>query len=93
MAKLGCSPRKWKIVATEEALAAGLNPIQVLAGCKQRKFVEARWRAWRRLSAKGYSYASIGAASSYNHTTVMHGCDHARQTARRERWKAFRARG
>jgi hypothetical protein len=72
--KLYCSPDRWVRVATEEALASGINPKLLLAGFRNWKYSNARWRAWRALVVGGYSYKSIGKASGYDHTSVRNGC-------------------
>jgi hypothetical protein len=71
--KLYCSPDRWVRVATEEAIAHRMSPALLLAGYRNRKYSNARWRAWRALVDAGYSYKSIGRASGYDHTSVRHG--------------------
>ena len=72
--KLYCSPDRWVRQATAEALAHNMSPALLLAGYRNRKYSNARWRAWRALVAAGYSYKSIGAASGFDHTSVRHAC-------------------
>jgi hypothetical protein len=76
----GCQGRQpcaktWTRVATEEAIASGVDPCAVLAGIKRRPLVDVRRRAWRRLkdAPQGYSLAGIGRVSGFNHATIIEG--------------------
>lgn len=73
--KKGCSPNRWERTATAIAIQAGVDHIKVLAGDRRSAFVAVRWRAWRSLADAGFSYFSIGQASRFDHTTVIHACD------------------
>lgn len=71
MRKIHCPPSLWERKATKAAQDAGLDPVKVLAGQRDRAHTTVRWSVWRELCAKGYSYKSIGLASGYDHTTIM----------------------
>lgn len=71
--KLGCTPKRWEAIAREEAAKGGLDPVKLLAGRQSRPYVLARWRAWKRLVDADFSYASIGRASGFDHTSVRYG--------------------
>lgn len=84
--KLQCSKRKWERVASEEAIAAGLEPSKVLAGDRTRPYLQARWKAFQRLLDAGCSSAQIGKASGFNHTTVLHACSASMRQRRIDRY-------
>lgn len=85
----GCSPSKWRRIATEEAHASDLDPVAVMAGVRLRPHVQARWRAWGRLISDGHSYKSVAKASGFDHTTVMHGVK-PEQRVRQKLWHGER---
>ncbi len=69
------SQSHWQRVATQEAEAAGLDPVKLLAGVKTRGYPQARWRAWARLKAEDHRYSliGIGRVSGFDHSSVHHG--------------------
>lgn len=70
----GKVPRSlWIAIASEEAVSAGLNPIELMAGSKSHPYIVPRWRAWKRLHSQDYSLAQIGVVSGHDHTSVRHG--------------------
>lgn len=71
--RLYCSPARYSRTATTAALQAGLDPVKVLAGCRERPVVAVRWTVWRDLFAQGCSYKSIASAAGFDHSSVMHG--------------------
>lgn len=72
--KKGCTPAIWSKAATAEADLAGLCPVRLMAGYHRRDYVSARWRVWKALVARGFSYNSIGKAAGFDHTTIRYGC-------------------
>ena len=69
------SKRTWVRIVTEEAKAAGVDPVAVMAGSVRPGFAPVRWRAWRRLvdAPQGYSLAGIGKVSGFHWSAVMYG--------------------
>jgi hypothetical protein len=69
------SARRWQVVATQEAVAAGLDPVKLMAGVITRGYPQARWRAWARLRAENprYSLIGIGRVSGYHWASVIYG--------------------
>lgn len=72
-AKYYCSENMWVKTATKGALAAGVKPAALLSGARDRVHTAIRWRLWGDLIDRNYSFASIGRASGFNHTSVMYG--------------------
>jgi hypothetical protein len=69
------SAKVWIRVASEEAVAAGLDPVRLMAGDKARPYVKARWRAWARLREENprYSLIGIGRRTGHDHSSVRYG--------------------
>lgn len=66
----------WQKIADQHE---GVTLEDVLGRRRRGKIVDARWALWRALDEVGkYSYASIGRATGYNHTSVLYGVGHLR---------------
>lgn len=70
--KLCCTPIIWVRTVNAVALEFGVDPVPVLAGEKAGKPAGVRWEAWRRLTARNFSYSSIGRCSGFDHSTVRY---------------------
>jgi hypothetical protein len=69
------SKRLWINTVTQEALAAGKSPVEVMAGTIRRGVTQVRWRAWCRLMSanEGYSMKGIANVSGFDHTSIRFG--------------------
>lgn len=76
-----CTSEYWERYATNAAVEANLNPVKFLAGDRHRKYGALRWRLWRDLDKHGFSYASVGKASGFNHASIRYAC-----IAKRDPW-------
>lgn len=68
--KLRCDGKIWEDRATREAVSAGLSPVAVLAGVRDREHTTARWLAWRGLRDDGYSCHSVAKSSGFDPSAV-----------------------
>ena len=69
------SAKHWCRVATEEAEAAGLDPVKLLAGEKSKGYPLARWKAFARLKNEDpdYSLSGMARVSSFDHASIRYG--------------------
>lgn len=71
---LYCSPGRWEKIARKAAQEARMDPVAFLAGKRDNRHAALRWELWRALVGSGFSYASIGRASGFDHTSVRYAC-------------------
>lgn len=71
---LYCSPVRWEKMARKAAQEARISPSEFLGGKRDRQNATLRWALWRSLVEAGFSYASIGRASGFDHTSVRYAC-------------------
>lgn len=85
--RLTPSKAEWVEIASQIAREAKLRPSDVLAGCRYKKAVWARWRAWRAILEANphYSVAGVARTSGHDHTTVLHGLQ--RLAGKNPRWE------
>lgn len=73
--RLTPSKAEWVEIASQIAREAKLRPSDVLAGCRYKAAVRARWAAWKEVLDRNpnYSIAGLGRTSGHDHTTILHG--------------------
>lgn len=76
--KKGCSQKRWQREVARIAAEYNIDVRSVLDRNRHIPYTKIRWEAWRSLAAEGFSMASLGTASGFHHTTIMHAINTAR---------------
>lgn len=74
------SKAEWVRIATVVAREAQVSPCKLLAGVRERRICEARWKAWRAIliASPNYSIAGVGRVSGFHWTTILHGLERSK---------------
>lgn len=87
---LSPSKEEWVRIAREKAVEAKVRPSDVMAGCRHKGAVLARWKAWEAVLRANphYSIAGVARISGYDHTAILNGLNRLAGAKARETRKS-----